>query len=387
MKNYDVIIVGAGAAGLAAAGQTVGAGRRTLICDMGVSPARKVRVSGGGRCNFTNLAAARDRYFGENPDFVRSALTQVTPADILGWATNHHLTPIEKGPGQYFCADGAPAVIDALRADARGADLLLNATADAIEFVDDKFILRTARGDFGAPRVTIATGGLSYANLGVSDFGHRVAKQFGHKIVSPRPALVAINTNAFAADLAGISLPARIRMGRMTVTDSLLFTHNGIGGPAAYRASLFDFDDDMHIDLCPGVDIFQLLRTAKQTDGRKTLTAYLSQKLPARFVKWLIGPDTRNLADWRDTDLRAIALSINDFVIDRARINRGSMNGAEVIRGGVSTDQISSKTMESKLRPGLFFAGEVMDIAGDLGGFNLHWAWASGRVAGRNAGQ
>ncbi|MDE6478288.1 MAG: NAD(P)/FAD-dependent oxidoreductase, partial [Alphaproteobacteria bacterium] len=383
MKNYDIIIVGAGAAGLAAAGQTVMAGRRTLVCDMGDVPARKVRVSGGGRCNFTNLAAGRDRYFGENPDFVRSALNRVTPGDILDWAAKHHITPVEKSPGQYFCTDGAMAIIDALGADARGADILTNAAAHDIEYRDDVFVVRTARGDFSAPRIIIATGGLSYANLGVSDFGYRMAKKFGHKIVPPRPALVSIVTNAFSSELAGMSVPVRIQMGRATITDSLLFTHNGIGGPAAYRASVYDFDHDMRIDFLPGVSAFEWLRNAKHTDGRRSITTVLSQKLPTRFVKWLVPGDGRNLADWRDADLRMVAERINNFIIAPTNLTRGPMNIAEIVRGGVSTDQISSKTMESKLRPGMFLAGEVIDIAGDLGGFNLHWAWASGRIAGQ----
>lgn len=387
MQTYDVIIIGAGAAGLRAARACVGMGRRTLILDMGDAIARKVRVSGGGRCNITNAAAARDRYFGQNPDFVRSALAAVTPDDILDWAAAHHLPLIEKAPGQYFCADGATAVVGALGDDARGTDILSNTCVTDMDRTGDTFRIHTDRGDMAAPRVIIATGGVSYPNLGVSDIGYKIAKKFGHKIVPPRPGLVALDTDAVPADLAGIGWDVQIHIGRHHITDAMMFRHHGIGGPAAYRASLYDLNDGITIDLLPGASADQWLRTAKQTSPKKSIQSILAQKFPARMAAWLYPDKNTRIAEVSNKILEQIAASVHKFYIPGDRLRRAGFSGAEVTYGGVDTADISSKTMESKLCPGLFFAGEVLDITGDLGGFNLHFAWASGTIAGRNAAQ
>ncbi len=385
MKKYDVIIVGAGAAGLAAAAVAQARGRRVAILDMGSTPARKVNASGGGRCNFTNMAAEYSRYFGQNPNFVRGALSRVSPNDILDWAKVHNIAATEKAKGQYFSASGADAVVSALLRDINKCDLITNCSVSNISKPDDVFVTETGLGTFSSDSVIIATGGTSFPVLGVSDIGHKIAKSFGHKIVPIRPALCAIATSAFSSELAGISLNAQIKIGRAIITDSLLFTHFGIGGPAAYRASLYDTADGIYIDLCPNTDVAQWLRTQKQTAGRKNMANTLNAILPVRIAKWIAGADTRNIADFKDTEIIAIANRINKIFIPANDIKLHGMQSAEVVRGGVSTDAISSKTMESKLCSGLFFAGEVLDIAGDLGGFNLHWAWASGRVAGENA--
>lgn len=384
MKNYDVIIIGAGAAGLMAAAAATKRGRRVAVIDMGIAPARKVMASGGGGCNFTNNAVSRDRYFGENPDFVRGAIARFRPADMLDWMREHNLSWREKSAGQYFCATGASDVVNALLYDARAADIFLDQGVTDINYTTDGFIIR-AQDTFCAQSVIIATGGISFPTLGVSDIGYTIAKKFGHKIIPVRPALCAIKTNAFSSELAGISIDAEITIGRRCVHDAMLFTHFGIGGPAAYRASLSDMSNGITINMMPGVDVYEWLRTQKQANGRKSISNILSTRMPARLAKWVGGADNRNIADMRDTELRSIADKISAMHIPASDLKPHGMSGAEVVRGGISTTDISSKTMESKLRPGLFFAGEVMDIAGDLGGFNLHWAWASGIVAGTNA--
>ncbi len=384
MKNADVIIIGAGAAGLVAAAAATAHGQRVIVLDMGNAPARKVAVSGGGRCNFTNTAAAVDRYFGNNPNFVRGALSRVRPNDILDWARGHNLDWFEKTPGQYFCSNGAAAVVRALMRDARDAEIIFNTTARGATWVDGKFVIDADNGEYTATSVIIATGGTSFATHGVSDIGYKIAKHFGHKIVPPRPALCGIATDVFGAVLAGISQMATIRVGRTQITDSLLFTHFGIGGPATYRATVRNLDDDIHIDLAPGTDVYMYLKHAKQTNGKKSLKSLLTGVLPTRVAEHFAGDDTRNIADYRDNDIRAIGTAVNDTVISRGTFRLHNLASAEVVRGGIDTREISSKTMESVLRPGLYFAGEVMDVAGDLGGFNLHWAWASGRVAGQN---
>lgn len=385
MKNYDVIIIGAGAAGLSAAGAAVARGRRVAVLEMGNQIARKVMVSGGGRCNFTNMAATYERYFGENREFVRGALSRVSPRDILNWASTHGIESIEKSPGQYFTADGAKSVVHALRDDAIGADIITDCAVSGINKADGLFIVRTACGNFSAASVIIATGGTSFPTLGVSDSGMRFAKSFGHKIIPVRPALCALVVAGLPATLAGVSLNAEIKIGRSIVSDSLLFTHFGIGGPAAYRASLYDLSGGIHINLMPGVDMAQWLCEQKHINGRRTVANVLGGVLPQSVAKWIVGTDSRRIADIKNNELSQIAGRVSDIFISGDKIKLHGLVAAEVVRGGVSTRDVSSKTMESKLCPGLFFAGEVLDIAGDLGGFNLHWAWASGRIAGANA--
>lgn len=381
MKKYDVIIIGAGAAGLSSAAVATKRGRRVAVFDMGNTPARKVQLSGGGNCNITNMAAGRDRYFGENPDFVRGALSRVSPADILTWANTHNLHTFEKGTGRYFCAAGADAVVDALMHDACAADFYWNTKIADIKKENGLFCVNQCC----ANSVIVATGGISFDRLGVSDAGYKIAKSVGHKIVPVRPALCALALAEWTDELAGISLNAEIIIGRNVVRDSLLITHVGIGGPAAYRASLYDLDAGIRINVMPNIDVYGLLRGAKQTHGRKTAASILSEYVPTRVAKWIAGNDNRNIADLKDTEILKIATKANNLHFTRTQIKYHSMHSAEVVRGGISVDDVSSKTMESKLCSGLYFAGEVLDIAGDLGGFNLQWAWASGRVAGENA--
>lgn len=385
MTKYDVAIIGGGAAGLAAAGALIARGRRTVILDMGSRPARKVAVSGGGRCNFTNAAASHTRYFGQNPSFVRGALARVTPDDILDWAANHNLGVTRKAPGQYFCADGADAVVRALTRDARGADIVTGVTASRVSKSGDDFIICTESKNIHAQSIIVATGGISFDTLGVSDAGYKIARTFGHKIEPPRPALCAINTNAFPSDWAGVTMPVVIKYGARSVTDDILFTHFGIGGPAAYRASIADLNTDLHINFMPGMDAFEYLRGTKQKYGKKSLQSVLAMTVPARVARYFGTELSGNIADIPDSLLRPIAAKLSDTVLQAGTWRHHGMAAAEVTYGGVSTRDISSKTMESKLCKGLFFAGEVLDITGDLGGFNLHWAWASGRVAGENA--
>ncbi len=385
MKQYDVIIIGAGAAGLSVAGELVARGKSVLALDMGNTPARKVAVSGGGKCNITNMAAGVTRYFGENPNFVRGALSRVGPTDILQWCDRHKIKLYEKEPGRYFCADGAGVVVNALIHDAMGADIKYNHAVESVVRRDDQFIVVANDTTFCANSLIVATGGTSFGTLGVSDVGYKIAKSFGHKIVPVRPALCAMATSMFGPDFAGISIPVEITVARAKIQDNMLFTHFGIGGPAVYRASVRDISDGITINLCPGVDMFATLKNAKQKNGKRNISSILSEYLPVRIAKYFSNNDVRNIADWRDIEIRTIADRVNKTQIQSSDIKLYNMQSAEIVRGGVSTDDISSKTMESKLCPGLFFAGEVLDISGDLGGFNLHWAWASGRIAGRNA--
>lgn len=385
MTDYDIIIIGAGAAGLMAAATAVQREKQVLILEMGNAPARKVMVSGGGKCNITNMAANADRYFGNNPQFVHSALAQVTPNNILHWANEHKLKPFEKTTGRYFCESGAAAVVNALINDIKPALTLFNTTVTGVIKSDNVFLVETNKGTYKSNSVIVATGGTSFASLGVSDVGYKIAKHFGHKIVPIRPGLCAIATHTIPNTLSGISVPVQISINKHKINDDLLFTHFGIGGPAAYRTSLYDLNDGIYIDFLPNADISNIIQAAKQKYGKKSASTILVQYLPVKLVKWIVNNIDKNVADLNKQDIQNISCKTHKFYISATDIKRHNLQSAEIVRGGVATDDISSKTMESKLCDGLFFVGEVIDIAGDLGGFNLQWAWASGIVAGNNA--
>lgn len=381
MKIFDTIIIGAGAAGLMAAIQLTQRKKSILILDMGDNPARKVAISGGGNCNFTNMRADHTHYFGKNPRFVMSALSQFSPRDTLNWVKSHDIEYVEKEPGRYFCKNGANEIVNGLLCDIGNTPIKYNTNVIDLEKTGDIFVMKTDNGVFNALSVIVATGGVSYPHLGVSDIGQKIAKKFGHKIEPVRPALCAIKTKSFGTDLAGISLPVEITVGKQKIADNLLFTHFGIGGPAVYRATVIN-SKEMVINFAPEIDAFETLKNAKQKNGKKSVSNIIATILPNKLAHFLCD-DTRNIADIRDSELKQIANTINHF-----EINDGTAIGfqsAEVMIGGISTDKISSKTMESALCAKLYFVGEVLDVAGDLGGFNIQWAFSSGFVAGNNA--
>lgn len=380
MILYDTIIIGAGAAGLSAAAVALGQNKSVLVFEMGHTPGRKILASGGGRCNITNMAADASRYFGQNPDFVRSAISRISPTNVIEWATEHGIELVEKNPGQYFCKDGSNVVLNALINDAKGADIIYDTKILDVKKSGDVFFVNGKQ----SKSLLLATGGISFPGLGVSDQGYKIAKTFGHKIIPVRPALCGLVFDYFPKDLSGISHRMQIDIGKYTVIDSGLFTHAGIGGPVAYRASLYDMKDDIKINLLPEVDLEKILRDMKHKNGNKPIGKILTGFLPARLAKWIVQSEKRNIADMRDAEITDIVQKICNIKISATKIKYHGMNSAEVVRGGVDTRDISSKTMESKLCPGLFFAGEIIDIAGDLGGFNLQWAWSSGRIAGQN---
>ncbi|MBD5400959.1 aminoacetone oxidase family FAD-binding enzyme [bacterium] len=384
MKHYDIAIIGGGAAGLAAAMTGTARGRQVIVLDMGPTPARKVMASGGGRCNFTNMAAGPDKYFGKNPNFVRGALARVSVTDILSWVTHHGLHYVEKTPGQYFCTTGAADIVRALCNDAANAKIMTNTNVTDVQKNGDTFRITSDNGEIYANSIIIATGGISFATHGVSDIGYKIAKKFGHKIIPPRPALCSVDTNVFPTNWAGISIPVEINVGNRNIVGDMLFTHFGIGGPAVYSASVAGNNNDITINILPGADVYNWLREMKHEHGRKNLATILGMRLPAQIARHFAN-DTKNIADIRDTDLKNIAQNLSHICIPAGTWHHHGMAAAEVTFGGIDTADISSKTMESKLCPGMFFAGEVIDITGDLGGYNLQWAWASGRVAGTNA--
>ena len=380
MTKFDIIIVGAGAAGLFAAGRAIAQHKSVCVLDMGPTPGRKVHVSGGGKCNFTNMHADYKHYFGQNPQFTRGALARFTPTDALTWAKAHKIKVHEKSPGQYF-AESADDVLNALKSDANGAKFLMNKCVKSADKNGDEFIIQcTDNTKYYAKKLVIATGGISYPNLGTSDIGYKIAKQFGHKIVPPRPALCGIKIkkcDIFDPSLSGISLPVRILVGKESFLDNILFTHFGFGGPAIYRLTVRDFTPQFGINFLPNINAFDWLKSQKQTNSKKQLKTVLSTVLPERFAAFISQKFTQNMADIPNKTLENIAHKLNNTVLTASGFHLLTFNTAECTRGGIDTSDISSKTMESKLCPNLYFIGEVLDIAGDLGGYNLHWAWAS----------
>ena len=381
MKTYDTIIIGAGAAGLKAAHELYLRKKSVLILDMGDTHARKVAISGGGNCNFTNTSATYKTYFGNNPKFTISALKQFSPIDTLNWVKNTGIKFIEKEPGRYFCQNGAKDIVDALKNDIKNIEIKYNTKVESVSKNENLFIVNTEKIQFQCYSIIIATGGVSYPVLGVSNIGHLIAKKFGHKIVPLRPALCALKTKYFDSNLSGISCMVEIKNKDRKFTDNLLFTHFGVGGPAIYRASLST--GKFTINFMPDKNVYEILKSAKQTNGKKDISTILGEHLPNKLALFFLTNPHKNIADFKDSELKEISDKISAFAIEDYETI--GMNVAEITFGGVDTKDISSKTMESLLCPGLFFAGEVMDISGDLGGFNLQWAFSSGIVAGRNA--
>ncbi len=387
--DKDVIVIGAGASGLFCAAACGRRGRSVLVLDHAARSCSKVLVSGGGRCNFTNLDAAPEHYLSSNPHFCRSALARFTPRDILGLAKKHGIPYYEKEAGQLFCVRTSRDIAAMLARECSdaGVELRLGCAVSSVER-GNSFLVRTDQGTFASESLVIATGGLSYPKLGASGFGYDLARQFGLGVVEPRPALVPFlftkRDRTRFSGLAGISFEAAVNCGGRTFRGGILFTHRGLSGPAALQASSFwKQGSALAIDLLSGTDIAALFERERQ--GRKELRTVLGNALPKRLAETLCGRafPSRPMNQLSDKDLRSIAGQLHAFPV--APAGTEGYDTAEVTAGGVDTRGISSKTMEARDAPGLFFIGEVLDVTGELGGYNLHWAWASGRAAGEYA--
>ncbi|MDH4161127.1 MAG: NAD(P)/FAD-dependent oxidoreductase [Nitrospirota bacterium] len=388
-EKSDVIIIGAGAAGMFCAALCAGRGRSVLVLDHASRTGSKVRISGGGRCNFTNLNAAAEHYRSRNPNFCKSALARFTPRDMLSLVALHHIAYYEKEAGQMFCRDSAKDIIAMLERECTSAGVVINLDCPVHRIVQEGgFTVTTGKGAFQSRSLVIATGGLSYENLGASSFGHEIARQFGLELVPPRPALVPLLFPGPAQkrfrECAGISLDASVACGGKTYRGNILFTHKGLSGPAVLQASLYwEPNAPVNINLLPDRDIYERFQDKRQS--RMAVGNFLGQLLPKRFVQTWLDP---SFAAWPITecsnkDLRELADRLHNWKIIPAGTEGYRI--AEVTAGGVHTDELSSKTMEAKKVPGLYFIGEVMDVTGELGGYNLHWAWASAHAAGEYA--
>lgn len=394
---FDVAIIGAGAAGMMCAAVAGQRGLRVVLIDHAERLAEKIRISGGGRCNFTNIGAGPANFLSENPHFCRSALAGYTPQDFLTLLRAHHVTWHEKHRGQLFCDDSSESIIEMLRAECQAGRVQwrMPCRVDSIARTESDYLLRTHHGEIRAAKLVIATGGMAIPQLGATDFGLKIARQFGLKIVEPRPALVPLTFDPvqwkpFAA-LAGVALEVSLTTGqgraRGEFLEDLLFTHRGLSGPAILQISSFwQPGEAIQIDLATGHDLAQALIEAKPGNRQQLQTA-LGALWPRRLAEqWLLNSGAsdlgeRRLADVPDKALRALAGDIHQW-----RLVPGGTAGykkAEVMRGGVDTRGLDQKSMQARSVPGLYFIGETVDVTGWLGGYNFQWAWASGVACGR----
>lgn len=387
-ERYDVIVIGAGAAGMMCAATAGQRGRRVLLIDHATKLGEKIRISGGGRCNFTNAHAQPENYISRNPHFCRSALARYTPHDFITLIERYRISYHEKKLGQLFCDDSAEQIIDMLRAEcaAGGVHWRMPCTVERIEKAAGGFVLHSNQGRLECKTLVIASGGLSIPKIGATPFGYKVAEQFGLNIVPPRPALVPLAFDAQElaryGDLSGASLDVEVRCGDGRFREQLLFTHRGLSGPAILQiSSYWTPGAALQIDLLPASLAEELLFAKRRS--RALPATLLSEHWPRRFAQqWCEAQSYVSPIDqMSDKQLHALALAIHDW-----RIRPSGSTGyakAEVTLGGVDTDELSSKSMEVKKLPGLYFIGEVVDVTGQLGGYNFQWAWASGFAAGQ----
>ncbi len=379
----DVVVIGGGAAGLMCALVAGQRGRRVLLLENNDRVGKKIAISGGGRCNFTNLGTGPANYLSSNPDFCKSALARYTPADFIALVEKHRVTYHEKKLGQQFCDSSSRAIIDLLLAECAAAkvDIRVNCRVEAIE-KPERFRVTTNHGTFECASLVVASGGLSFAKLGASDFGYRVARQFGLRITELRPGLVPLTFEAedrVLQELSGVSVPVVAKNRGQTFTENLLFTHRGVSGPAVLQiSSYWKEGETLHFDLLPGVN--GDLETARKTD--RDLPALLARYWPRRFAEtWSARyAPGKLLAQFKAREWEEVAARLHAWPMRFAGTE--GYPKAEVTLGGVDTRGLSSKTMEAREVRGLYFIGEVVDVTGWLGGYNFQWAWASGHAAG-----
>jgi predicted Rossmann fold flavoprotein len=395
VEHYDAAVIGAGAAGLHCAAIAGQLGLKVLLLDHASKVAEKIRISGGGRCNFTNRDAGPANFVSANPHFCRSALARYTPADFIALLERHGIAWHEKHRGQLFCDRSAEDIIAMLlrECDAGGVVRRQPCRVAAVRQTAGGFELDTDAGPVQAGRLVVATGGLSIPKIGASDFGYRIASQFGHALVETAPALVPLTFDAAAwapfAALSGLSLEVGIECGqgkaRTRFLEDLLFTHRGLSGPAVLQISTFwRLGHALRIDLAPGRDVPSLLTQAKR-ESRRRLGNEVGEWLPKRLADaWLAvtpGLADKPMPDVRDDDLRRLAERLQRWEL--LPDGDEGWRKAEVTRGGVDTRELSSQSLESRRIPGLHFIGEVVDVTGWLGGYNFQWAWASAAACAR----
>jgi predicted Rossmann fold flavoprotein len=390
-NHYDVIILGAGAAGLMCAAVAGQRGRSVLVLEQARQPGEKIRISGGGRCNFTNLHTGPANFLSDNPRFCHSALSGYTQTDFIALVERYGIAWHEKTRGQLFCDGSSRQIINMLLEECRKGRVQLRTGAkiSAVSKAEDGFVVVSDQGAFRGRSLVIATGGPSIPKMGSSGFGYKIAEQFGLKIVPPRAALVPLTFDAALlaqfGDLSGVSVDALVSCGKTSFDEALLFTHRGLSGPVILQISSYWREgNDIVVDLAPGADVLAGLKKLRGTHPRQEMATALAGLVPKRLAAVIVGTigGPERMADCSDALLAKAAA-----VVKQWRVRPNGTEGyrtAEVTLGGVDTTGLSSKTFESRSVPGLYFIGEVVDVTGHLGGFNFQWAWSSAVAAGRN---
>ncbi len=388
MIRKDVIIIGAGASGMMCAIESGKRGRSVLVLDHAEKTGKKILISGGGSCNFTNINIFSSNYISNNPHFCKSALSRFTPSDFIALLEKYGVKYEEREQGQLFCASSEEIVrMLTKESNDAGVSIIINCNILDVK-KEDSFIVTTNHDTFESHSLVIATGGLSYPRIGASDAGHRIAEQFGLKVTQLRPALVPFifskNDMKIFSELSGISIDASIKCRNMKFRGSVLFTHRGLSGPAVLQISSYWKEGDaIVIDLLPEIDIYGIFVSRQLARSKIDMHNLLSEYLPSRLAKvWCASKiQSKPVNQYNDKELKSIVHQTHNWEI-RPESTENYMT-AEVTLGGVDTDELSSRTMESKKIKGLYFTGEVIDVTGQLGGYNLHWAWASGFAAGQ----
>ena len=391
-EKYDVVIIGAGAAGMMSAIECGKRGRKTLLIDHSKKIGEKIRISGGGRCNFTNLNASPIKYISKNPSFIISALNQYNQEDFIDLVKKYKIKYHEKKLGQLFCDNSAQEIIDMLLNECKLANVVLKIDTKVIEvsYKDKIFITKDNSKTYLSSSLIVATGGLSVPKIGASKFGYDLAKQFNLNVIDTVPALVPLTFNEKILNkcklLAGVSANAIISIKKTLFEEGMLFTHRGLSGPSILQiSSYWKEGESLNIDLCPEKNIFNFLLNKRNTSPKQSINSIINSFLAKRLVTIICEENeiTGNIGELSNKNIKKLSDSINNWIVEP--IGTEGYKTAEVTLGGVDTNELSSKTMMSKKNPGLFFIGEVVDITGHLGGYNFQWAWSSGFVAGQYA--
>jgi len=391
LTQYDVVVLGAGAAGMMCAIEAGKRGRSVLVLDHADAAGEKIRISGGGRCNFTNMRTAPEHFLSDNPRFCISALRRYTPKDFVAMVERHNIAFHEKALGQLFCDGSAGQIIRMLleEMDGYGVKLRLKSVIEAVEKTDEGYRVTVEGMDhIHCGSVVVATGGKSIPKMGATGFGYDLAKQFGLRLTNIRPALVPLTFEIGLLErlssLSGVSLDAVIASGKVKFAEAMLFTHRGLSGPSILQISSYWREgDEIVLDMAPGIDLFEELRRARTEQGRQAIHTVLGHFIPKRLAQLMADLEGASgpIGDFSDKRLRVIANAIKDWHVKP--VGSEGYRTAEVTLGGVDTRDLESRTLEAKDVKGLYFIGEVVDVTGWLGGYNFQWAWASGWSAGQ----
>jgi len=391
-QKYDVIIVGAGAAGLMSAIEAGKRGRKVLLMDHSKKIGEKIRISGGGRCNFTNINTNPGKFISKNPKFAISALSQYTQNDFINLIKKHNIKFHEKKLGQLFCDESAQQIVDMLLLECQmtNVTLMKEIIITDIDKQNDQYFIAVGSDKYSCDSLIIATGGLSVPKIGASKFGYDIAKKFNLNIIETLPALVPLTFNektlAMCKELSGLSLEAIVFFNKIYFQEGMLFTHRGLSGPSILQiSSYWKLGNNIKINLSPKLDIFKLLKNEKNSNPKHDINNIISEIIPKRLAFMICKENnvSGNISELSNKLLKQLSDSINTWVINPT--GSEGYRTAEVTLGGIDTNEISSKTMMSKKNYGLFFIGEVVDVTGHLGGYNFQWAWSSGFVAGQYA--